>query len=136
MTVAGGASPAGRDSPVARGTGMRNTGDDWWPSPRAPDGSYRSLRRARDESRTAPTPGDPVDRRPPDPLRGPEPAGTGGLSSTTESVSRTSPHGDATATFSPTAPLTGTGDNPSESAIIEDPAGEDRFGGRGGKDPI
>ncbi len=65
-----------------------------------------------------------------------EPAGTGGLSSTTESVSRTAPHGDATASFSPTAPLTGTGDNPSESAIIEDPAGEDRFGGRGGKDPI
>ena len=65
-----------------------------------------------------------------------EPAGSGGLSSTTESVSRTSPHGDATASFSPTAPLTGTGDNPSESALIEDPAGEDRFGGRGGKDPI
>ncbi len=65
-----------------------------------------------------------------------EPAGSGGLASTTESVSRTAPHGDATASFSPTAPLTGTGENPSESALIEDPAGEDRFGGRGGKDPI
>ena len=65
-----------------------------------------------------------------------EPAGTGGLSSTSESVSRTAPHGDATASFSPTAPLTAEGENPSESALIEDPAGEDRFGGRGGKDPI
>jgi polyhydroxyalkanoate synthesis regulator phasin len=65
-----------------------------------------------------------------------EPAGTGGLASTTESVSRTAPHGDATASFSPTAPLTAEGENPSESALIEDPAGEDRFGGRGGKDPI
>ena len=65
-----------------------------------------------------------------------EPAGSGGLASTSESVSRTSPHGDATASFSPTAPLTGKGENPSESALIEDPAGEDRFGGRGGQDPI
>jgi hypothetical protein len=65
-----------------------------------------------------------------------EPAGTGGLSSTTESVSRTAPHGDATASFSPTAPLTGKGENPSESALIEDPAGQDRFGGRGSEDPI
>jgi hypothetical protein len=65
-----------------------------------------------------------------------EPAGTGGLSSSSESVSRTAPHGDATASFSPTAPLTAQGENPSESALIEDPAGEDRFGGRGGKDPI
>jgi hypothetical protein len=65
-----------------------------------------------------------------------EPAGSGGLASTTESFSRTAPHGDATASFSPTAPLTGTGDSASESALIEDPAGEDRFGGRGGKDPI
>ena len=65
-----------------------------------------------------------------------EPAGSGGLASTSESVSRTSPHGDATASFSPTAPLTGTGDNPSESALIEDPAGEDRFGGRSDRGPI
>jgi hypothetical protein len=65
-----------------------------------------------------------------------EPAGTGGLSSTTESVSRTAPHGDATASFSPTAPLTGRGESPSESALIEDPAGEDRFGGRSNQDPI
>ena len=65
-----------------------------------------------------------------------EPAGAGGLSSTAESASRTAPHGDATASFSPTAPLTGTGESPSESAIIEDPAGEDRFGGRGSEDPI
>ncbi len=65
-----------------------------------------------------------------------EPAGTGGLSSTSESVSRTSPHGDATASFSPNAPLTGKGEGPSESALIEDPAGQDRFGGRGGQDPI
>jgi hypothetical protein len=65
-----------------------------------------------------------------------EPAGSGGLASTAESVSRTAPHGDATASFSPTAPLTGTGENPSESALIEDPAGEDRFGGRGSEDPI
>ena len=65
-----------------------------------------------------------------------EPAGSGGLSSTSESASRTSPHGDATASFSPTAPLTGTGDNASESALIEDPAGEDRFGGRSDRGPI
>jgi len=65
-----------------------------------------------------------------------EPAGSAGLSSTTESVSRTAPHGDATASFSPTAPMTGKGENPSESALIEDPAGQDRFGGRGGQDPI
>ena len=65
-----------------------------------------------------------------------EPAGSGGLSSTAESASRTAPHGDATASFSPTAPLTGTGENPSESALIEDPAGQDRFGGRGSEDPI
>jgi hypothetical protein len=65
-----------------------------------------------------------------------EPAGSGGLSSTSESISRTAPHGDATTSYSATAPLTGTGDNPSESSLIEDPAGEDRFGGRGGKDPI
>ena len=65
-----------------------------------------------------------------------EPAGSGGLASTSESVSRTAPHGDATASFSPTAPLTGKGENPSESALIEDPAGQDRFGGRGGQDPI
>lgn len=65
-----------------------------------------------------------------------EPAGTGGLASTSESVSRTSPHGDATASFSPNAPLTGTGEGPSETALIEDPAGENRFGGRGGQDPI
>ncbi len=65
-----------------------------------------------------------------------EPAGTGGLSSTTESVSRTAPHGDATASFSPTAPLTAKGESASESSLIEDPAGEDRFGGRGSEDPI
>ena len=65
-----------------------------------------------------------------------EPAGSGGLSSTSEAASRTSPHGDATASFSPTAPLSGTGDIPSESALIEDPAGEDRFGGRSDRDPI
>ena len=65
-----------------------------------------------------------------------EPAGSAGLSSTTESVSRTAPHGDATASFSPTAPMTGKGENPSEQSLIEDPAGQDRFGGRGGQDPI
>jgi hypothetical protein len=65
-----------------------------------------------------------------------EPAGSGGLTSTTESASRTSPHGDATASFSPTAPMTARGGTPSESALIEDPAGEDRFGGRGSEDPV